>query len=200
MTLFSATITLLLIMDPLGNIPIFLSVLSSVEEHKRSWIIIRESIIAFLILCLFLFAGESILAGFHISEPALTIAGGIILFLLSIKMVFPSQVNEHLTESTLGEPFIVPLAMPLLAGPSAIAIVLLFATQEPEQMSLWVLAIALSCLISMLTLMVSNPLRRLLGEKGLVAMERLMGMLLIALSVQMFLNGISEFFGLGKIA
>lgn len=127
MTLYTATITLLLIMDPLGNIPLFLSVLSHVTPSKRKRIILRETFIALVILIIFLFFGKYILEGMHISQPALEIAGGIILFLISIRMIFPDHSQDHKTRD-ITEPFIVPLAIPLIAGPSTMTMVILLAT------------------------------------------------------------------------
>ena len=131
MTLYTATITLILVMDPLGNIPIFLSTLNFVNPARRKFIILRETFIAFLILTAFLFFGQYILEGMQISEPALSIAGGIILFLIAIRMIFPSEENQQVKQHT--EPFIVPLAIPFIAGPSTMAMVMLFANQAPQK-------------------------------------------------------------------
>lgn len=192
MNLYTATTTLVLVMDPLGNVPVFISILNSVDPAKRSKIILRESFFAFIILIAFLFGGQHILNSLSISEPALGIAGGIILFLIALKMIFPSD-DEHVERQT-GEPFIVPLAIPLLAGPSAIATVLLFVTQYPEKMFTWFMAVILSSIVVTIILLFSNTLRKILGQKGLVALERLMGMILTTVAVQMFLSGVSNYF------
>lgn len=194
MSIYTATITLLLVMDPLGNIPIFLSVLNSVEASRRSKVILRESFFAYLILLLFLFAGQHILTGLHITESALGIAGGIILFLIALKMIFPP--TEEQKEKQIGEPFIVPLAIPLTAGPSAIATVLLLTTQQPTLLASWFIAISIAIVICTAILLCANPLRRVLGQKGLLALERLMGMILTTVAVQMFLDGINHYFKL----
>lgn len=191
MTLFSATITLFLVMDAFGNIPIFISILSSVDSKRRALIILRESFFAYCFLLLFLYFGRNILHGLGISEPALGIAGGIILFLIAIKMIFPSHDGNK--EPQIGEPFIVPLAIPLLAGPSAMAMVLLFATQYPDKLHLWFLAVTIASVAAMLVLLFASMLRKYLGQKGLIAMERLMGMVLTTVAVQMFLDGIQHF-------
>lgn len=193
MTIYSATITLILVMDPLGNIPIFLSILNTVEASRRIPILLRESLIAFFVLVLFLLCGRLIMKGLNVSQPALEIAGGIVLFLISLKMVFPTNEDSS-RERMIGEPFVVPLAIPLLAGPSALATVLLFATEEPTKLPIWFVAIAFASIVSTLILLFANSLRRLLGQKGLIAIERLMGMILITLSVQMFLSGIDLYF------
>jgi multiple antibiotic resistance protein len=196
MTLYTATITLILVMDPLGNVPIFLSVLNPIDPKRRAKIILRETFIAFLILCSFLFVGQGILHSFSITQPALGIAGGIILFLIAIKMIFPAEHDAppHRTrEKITGEPFIVPLAVPLIAGPSAMATILLFTSQSPDKTGIYLIALMLASGVCTLTLLFSNQLRKLLGEKGLIALERLMGMLLTTLAVQMFLNGLGEY-------
>ena len=180
-------------MDPLGNVPLFLSLLNQVDSKRRIIIILRESLFAFLILTIFLFGGDDILEGLHITEQALGIAGGIILFLIAIKMIFPPESNNK-PERVIGEPFIVPLAIPLIAGPSAMTTVILFASQEPEHSGKWFIALALASAISTLTLLFADHLRKLLGQKGLIALERLMGMVLTTVAVQMFLTGLETYF------
>ena len=196
MTLQAATITLILVMDPLGNIPVFLSVLNPIEAKRRPWIILRETFIAFLILTVFLFGGQGILNGLNITQHALGISGGIILFLIAIKMIFPQpdSATSKSRESFSGEPFVVPLAIPLIAGPSAMATILLFTSQAPDQSMTYFIALTLASIVCALTLLFSNQLRKLLGQKGLIAVERLMGMILTTLAVQMFLNGIAQYF------
>lgn len=192
MTLYTAAITLFLVMDPLGNIPIFLSILNPVEAKRRSSIILRETFIAFLILTAFIFAGQNILNGLSITQPALSISGGIILFLIAIKMIFPTQYGENLRsrEPVSGEPFIVPLAIPLIAGPSAMATILLFANKSPDQLMTCFAALTIASIACTTTLLFASQLRKILGQKGIIALERLMGMILTTLAVQMFLNGI----------
>ncbi len=193
MSIYSAAITLVFVMDPLGNIPVFLSALSHVETKRRYWVILRESIFAFLILCAFLFFGDNILSGLGISQQALSISGGIILFLIAIKMIFPPEENGRLEKNSV-EPFIVPLAIPLIAGPSALAMVMLFASQSQNHLSDSFIALIIASTISTLILLIAPQLRRLLGQRGLIAIERLMGMILTAIAVQMFLGGLEKFF------
>ncbi len=190
MTLYSAIITLVLVMDPLGNVPLFLSVLNSVDPKRRQRIIMRESFIAFLILTIFLFFGQYILDTMHISQPALSIAGGIILFLISIRMIFPHP--DEVKSKQIGEPFIVPLAVPLIAGPSTMTMVMLLGNQEPSAMTEWFIALATAWFITTVILVFSDVLRKLLGERGLTAIERLMGMILTTMAVQMFLTGFEQ--------
>jgi multiple antibiotic resistance protein len=194
MTLYTATITLLLVMDPLGNIPVFLAVLKSIDPKKRQKIILRESFFAFLILTLFLFFGQYILEGMHISESALEVAGGIILFLIAIRMIFPQQPNDDSIPSQ--EPFIVPLAIPFIAGPSTMTVVMLLGSQSPAGLGYWFIALATACLITTGILVFADYLRKILGERGLTAIERLMGMILTTMAVQMFLTGLQQFFHL----
>ena len=196
MTLYTATITLIFVMDPLGNIPIFLSILKNVSTSRRSWIILRETFIALIILTAFLFFGKYILEGMQISQPALTIAGGIVLFLISVPMIFPHDDEEKTNTKFSGEPFIVPLAVPLIAGPSTMAMVMLFANQQPHHIWLMFLALFIAWFISTIIIVFSVSLRKFLGERGLIAIERLMGMILTTMAVQMFLTGIGQFFHL----
>lgn len=194
MSIITATITLFLIMDPLGNIPIFLSVLKGVEQSRRRRIILRETFIALIILTAFLFWGQYILHGMQISMPALSIAGGIILFLIAIKMIFPQTEEEK--SKNMGEPFIVPLAVPMIAGPSTMAMVMLMATREPTKMWEWAIALFIAWSLSTVILLCGEFLRKILGDQGLIAVERLMGMILTTMSVQMFLTGVATFFHL----
>ena len=196
MTIYSAAITLFLVMDPLGNVPIFLSILNPFDSKRRAWIILRESMIAFVILTVFMFAGQRILNVLHITTPALGIAGGIILFLIAIKLIFPPEEgSSSRSERQIGEPFIVPLAIPLTAGPSALATVLLIATQHPDKMGHWFLSLVLASSATTVILLFSGILKKILGEKGLIAMERLMEMLLPTVAVQMVLTGIQQYLG-----
>jgi len=192
MTLYSATATLILVMDPLGNIPMFLSILRHITPGKRKRIILRETFIALLVLTIFLFFGNLILKGMNISPPALAISGGIILFLISIRMIFPDHTHEGRI-SYKEEPFIVPLAVPLIAGPSTMTVVMLLATQAPQHISLWFLALLIAWFISTVILVFADSLSKILGERGLTAIERLMGMILTTMAVQMFLTGLGDF-------
>lgn len=193
MEIISAATLLFLVMDPLGNIPIFLSVLEDVEPERRTRILVRELVLAFLVLLLFLFCGKYVLGFLQLSEQAIRIAGGIILFLIALKMVFPVKRSAYASEEIQGEPLLVPLAIPMVAGPSAMAILMLMATNSPDRMLDWTLALFLAWSLSSIILVSANGLKRFLGKRGLIAMERLMGMLLIALAVQMLLEGISDY-------
>jgi multiple antibiotic resistance protein len=189
MSTLSATVLLFLVLDPLGNIPFFLCVLQKVDEHRRKTIILREMGIAFGVLALFLFCGQYLLLLLQISEPSLSIAGGIILFIIAIRMIFYG--SEKVFDDILhGEPFIVPLAIPSVAGPSALATVLLLMARDPARWLDWLIALAAACALCGIILLLSNRLISLLGERVLVAIERLMGMILTTVAVEMFLSAV----------
>src|SRR5262245_27455451 len=190
MSIVSSALLLLLVMDPLGNIPAFLSALKDVDPARQPRIVIRELLIALGIMIVFLFAGQVVLGLFHISESALTIAGGVILILIALRMVFPSA--DRPSEDVTGEPFIVPLAIPFVAGPSLLATELLLMSREPSRWRDWLLALIGAWLATAIILMLASRLRAFLSQKGLVALERLMGMVLVAIAVQMFLSGIEH--------
>lgn len=179
-------------MDPIGNIPMFLSILRQVDEHRRKRIILRELLIAFLVLALFLFFGKYVLAALHITEPALGIAGGVVLFLIAVRMIFPWGRDQSV-EVHQEEPLVVPLAIPLMAGPSAMATVILLSNQAPGRIWIWLLALAIASASALVVLLSAEILRRRLGSRFLVAIERLMGMILATLSVQMLLTGIHDY-------
>ncbi len=189
--MISAAVLLFLVMDPLGNIPFFLSALKPVEPARQTFVIVRELLIALGVLVLFLFLGQHILNLLGISEPALTLSGGVILFLIALRMIFPSH-ETSMREDVSGEPFIVPLAIPYVAGPSALATELLLMSREPERWLEWLIALALAWGASSVILLCSGYLRRVLGEKGVTALERLMGMILVAVSIQMVLSGVKK--------
>ncbi len=192
MEIISAAVMLFLIMDPLGNLPIFLSILKHIDKKRRRTVMIRELLIALFVMLLFLFLGEQILGFLNLKQEAVSIAGGIILFLIAIKMIFPSEGG--LTGLAVGEePFIVPMAIPLLAGPSILAALLLLAHQNPDKMLEWSIALIIAWAVSAFILMFYEAFNRILGEKGLAAVERLMGMLLVMISVQMLLDGIADY-------
>ena len=194
MSILSAAVLLFVVMDPLGNVPPFLVALRDVEPSRRRHVVLRELVIAFAILLSFLLAGPYVLEVFHVSEPSLRIAGGVILFLIALRMIFGGEEGVF-AETPETEPFIVPLAVPYLAGPSAIATVTLLVTQEPERWVQWLAALACAWLASAVILSFASDLSRLLGRHGLTAIERLMGMLLTAVAIQMSLDGLEAYLG-----
>ncbi|GAB2641286.1 YhgN family NAAT transporter [Vibrio panuliri] len=195
MDILSAATLLFLIMDPLGNLPIVLSILKHLEPKRRRIVLIRELFFALAILLLFLFAGKSIMAFLHVQPETLSISGGIILFIIAIKMIFPAAGS--VTGLAAGEePFIVPMAIPMLAGPSVIAALLLLSSQNPNNLIELSGAVVLAWGATFVILMFSGVLHRLLGERGLKAVERLMGLLLVMISTQMFLDGMKSYMGM----
>lgn len=188
----TAAVTLFLIMDPLGNVPLFNAVLSNLEPNRRSKVVARELIIALAILMGFLFAGNSILAFLGLTPSSLNIAGGVLLFIISLRMIFPGKPDNR-NDLKLDDPFIVPLAVPLTAGPSTIAVLLLLSSKHPDQIIEWSLALFMAWFVGMVILVTSPKILALIGEKGSRALERLMGMILVILATQMLLNGIRDF-------
>jgi multiple antibiotic resistance protein len=192
MDIFAAATLLFLVMDPLGNIPLFLSVLKQVHEKRRNLVLRRELIIAYIVLLMFLVLGPYILSFLQVSQEAIRIGGGIVLFVIALKMVFPQEAGL-LGKTPAGEPFIVPLAIPLMAGPSSLAMIMLMRkSAEGQCLELW-LAVTAAWIVSAAILLASKKLYRLLGEKGLFAIERLMGMVLIIMAVQMLLEGTAQY-------
>ncbi|GBL03823.1 YhgN family NAAT transporter [Glaciecola sp. KUL10] len=187
--ILAAATMLFLIMDPLGNLPIYMSVLKTIEPKRRRIVIIRELCIALIILLIFLHSGQVLLDFLQIKQETVSIAGGIILFLIALRMIFPPP-GGVMGLPAGGEPFIVPLAVPMIAGPSTMAALILLSNQKPNMMTEWTIALCAAWLVSALILSMSNVVHRILGEKGLNAVERLMGMILIMVAIQMLLNGI----------
>ena len=189
MSTLSAGILLFLIMDPLGNIPFFLSLLKNVLAERLGEGEIRELIIALIVLFFFLFSGKYLLSALQLKAESVGIAGGIVLFLIGIRMIFPPR-DGVFGGDVDAEPFIVPMAIPAVAGPSTMAAVMLLANGNPGRTVDWSIALFLAWLATSVLLVSSTYLYRWLGASVLVAVERLMGMLLVALSVQMFLDGV----------
>ena len=192
MTLISVAVLMFLVMDPLGNIAFFIAALANVDPKRQRTVIIRELIIALVVLIVFLFVGRSFLQLLGISSDALTIAGGVILLLIALRMIFP-DVEKPLKEHVTGEPFIVPLAIPYVAGPSAMATEMLLMNREPDRWPEWLLAIFLAWLACSVILYFASGLRRYLTDRGLIAVERLMGMVLVTVAVQMLMTGARSF-------
>jgi MarC family membrane protein len=188
----SAVVLLLLVTDPFGNVPLVNAMLAGVPAPRRRLVILRECAIAFALLITFMLFGHKFLEVMHLSQTSLTIAGGVILFMIAIRMVFPGT-GGALAGEPQGEPFIVPLAIPFIAGPSALATVMLMATREPAKLGMWALAITVTLTFVTLILLAGERLQRLMGDRLMQAIERLMGLILTAMAVEMLLGGIREF-------
>src|SRR5688572_4541726 len=186
----TAAATLFFVMDPLGNIAVFNGVLSRFAPRRRAQITARELVIALAIMLVLLFAGTRILNFLGLTQPSLNIAGGVLLFIIALRMIFPGGGEVATVKD---EPFIVPLAMPMVAGPSTIAILLLLSSTEPERIWEWCTALVIAWVAATMILTASPFLLRVFGDRGLRALERLMGMLLVLLATQLLLNGVREF-------
>lgn len=195
---FGMTLSMFFLMDAIGNVPIFIALLKNLPPRRQRIIIIRELLIALATIILFYFIGQIFLNALGISNQSLRISGGIILFLIAIKMIFPAKESVE-PVALQSDPLIVPLAIPLIAGPAILAAVMIYSGQELP--ALYTLsAITIAWFFSTLILVSAPFLQRILGEKGLVALERLMGLILTLIAVQMFLDGISGFVDCTRIS
>ena len=192
-TFASATILLLLITGPIGNIPVFASALAHVQPQRRPWVIVREVFIAFLLLLAFMFLGEGFLRVMNLSAMSLQLGGGVILFLIALRMVFPPPLTKETAPDQIGEPLIVPLAVPAIAGPSALATVLLLVSQAPDRRWEWIAALCVTMIVCAVVLVLAERIQRIAGDRFVKALERLMGLVLVALSIEMMLRGIQVF-------
>jgi multiple antibiotic resistance protein len=194
-TVTSAAILLFLVMDPLGNVAFFLSALRKVPPQRQRRVILRELLFALIALLIFMFLGRYAMDVLGLSEPALGVAGGVILLLIALRMIFPSR--EHpLEEDIDAEPFIVPLAIPYVAGPSSMATVMLLMSREPQRWPEWLAAVLLAWGASVPIIVAGSALRGLLGHRGLIAVERLMGLILVTIAVEMLMTGVTRYLAL----
>jgi MarC family membrane protein len=189
----SNAVLLFLVIDPFGLIPVYLTLMKRVPPERRLPVLLRELTIALVALVLFLFAGKYLLALLRISESSLAVSGGLILFLIALPMVFPAIKLGFQSEGA-AEPFIVPLAMPLFAGPSALTLVMLMGSDKSGAWPQWLAAVVAAWLAASVVVVLGSAIARLIGDRGLVALERLMGMFLVAMAVEMLLSGLSAYF------
>ncbi len=192
LSLTSAIVILFLVIDPFGNIPLFVSVLRNVAPERRTWVVLREWLIALALLLGFVFAGEGVLRLFGLTDPSLNIAGGTILFLIALGMIFRPGVGAFGSHPE-GEPLIVPLAVPAIAGPGTMATVIVLASRAPERALEWTVAIAVAMLASLVVLVFAERLARYVDKRALAAVERLFGLILTAFAIEMVLRGIAAF-------
>ncbi len=194
MSLLNAIILLFLVIDPIGNAITSIVLLKDLPPRRKNIVVIRESLVAFIILVFFLYIGKHLLSVLNINEPALTISGAVVLFLISIRMIFTPK--EGIFGDTIeGEPFIFPIATPFLAGPSAIAIVLLLASKNPDRHFDWLIALFIIWVITLICLLAGNLIFKVFRKRGALALQKLLGMILITLSIQLFIDGIKDYLG-----
>jgi MarC family membrane protein len=190
----SALVLLLLVLDPIGSLPIFISVMRNVAPERRTRVALRESAIAFAVLLLFMLTGQAFLGLMRLSERSLEVAGGVILLIIAVRMIFASGAEIYAADAKGREPLIFPLAVPLLAGPSAMATVLLLASRQPERLFTWVGALTVAMLFSAAVLLGADRIRRWIGSSMVSAIEKLMGLVLTAIAVEMILAGLKRYF------
>jgi MarC family membrane protein len=190
--LISSFVLLTLVVDPFGNLPIVNGLVANVAPERRRRVILRECLLAYLVLLAFMFFGQGFLALLRLSQLALSIAGGVILFLIALRMVFHAP-DAIFGEPSAGEPFIVPLAIPFIAGPSAIATVMLLASRESVRTWVLVVALTMAVAVTALVLAAGDAIQRRIGQRAVEAIQRLMGLILTAIAVQMLLDGIRQF-------
>jgi MarC family membrane protein len=193
-TFFSALVLLLLVLDPFGSLPIFISVMRGVDPARRTRVALREVSIAFGVLFAFMFGGQGFLTVMRLSERSLEVAGGVILLIIAVRMIFASGGEIYAADGGQREPFIFPLAVPLLAGPSAMATVLLLASRQPERLLDWMGALTVAMTVSGVVLLGADRIRKLLGSSMVSAIEKLMGLVLTAIAVEMILAGLKRYF------
>lgn len=191
MEIFGIAALIFLVTDPFGNIAIFIAALKNVPAKRRLWVAARELVLALALLLLFLTFGDKVLSALGLSREATAIAGGIILFVIAMRLIFPGPQGV-LGDVPDGEPMLVPLATPAVAGPSALAV--LMTLRNTHDGPLWELyaAVLLAWAATAFILLQASLLQRFLGPRGLTAVERLMGMLLIMLSVDMLLDNLQS--------
>jgi MarC family membrane protein len=192
MKMLSMAFALFLLMDPIGNIPLFISLLKNIDPRRQRIIILRELLIALAVMIIFHFIGDFLLDALNVNQYTVLLSGGIVLFILSLKMIFPSRKDADVEAPFEKEPLIVPLAIPLVAGPAVLAAIMLYSKQE-ENSLVTISAICIAWVVSTLILLASMRLKKLLGWRGIIACERLMGLVLMMLAVQMFLEGITQY-------
>jgi len=193
-SIWPAAVLLFFLMDPIGNIPVMLTIMKDIDPRRQRKILAREMFMALIILLIFLFAGRPLLSFLHLEQEAVTISGGIILLIIGLRMIFPQQ-HGLMGYQPQGEPFLVPIAIPLVAGPSVLAMLILMTTSQPGNMTNWFFALIIAWFFTSLLLQLAPFLLKFLKQRGLTALERLMGMILVMLAVQMLLDGFKELFG-----
>lgn len=189
-TIFAVAFALFLLMDPIGNIPIYLTILAEIDYKRRTRIIIRETVIALVVIFLFAIFGDFLMEFLSISRESIFLAGGIVLFIMALKMIFPEKGTLLESFGVDGEPLIFPLAVPLVAGPSVLAAVMIYSAQLETPLILFA-AIIIAWIASTAILLSASYLQKWLGTKGIKALERLMGLILMLIAINMILQGVN---------
>ncbi|MFN0065023.1 MAG: MarC family protein [Chlamydiales bacterium] len=190
------TFLFLIILDPLGNVPIFVGVLKHLNHERQRLVIIREMLIALGVMIGFLFLGEAFFHFLHVDEHSLRITGGIILFLIAIPMIFSTPFEAEKRSVSRSEPLIVPLAIPAIAGPAILATITLYGAGVLQNKVTVFIAILIAWLLTLPILLLSPLLKKWMGDNGLTAIERLFGYLVILISAQMILQGLCGAFNI----
>jgi MarC family membrane protein len=193
-TFLSALVLLLLVLDPFGSLPVFIAVMRNVAPERRARVALRESALAFAVLLLFMLTGQWFLMLMHLSERSLEVAGGVILLIIAMRMIFATGGEIYASDGKGREPLIFPLAVPLLAGPSAMATVLLLASRQPERLLAWIGALTVAMVVSATVLLGADRIRQWIGSSMVSAIEKLMGLVLTAIAVEMILAGLKRYF------
>jgi MarC family membrane protein len=193
-TFLSALVLLLLVLDPFGSLPIFISVMRNVAPERRTRVALRESALAFTVLVSFMLTGQWFLTLMRLSERSLEVAGGVILLIIAVRMIFATGGEVYASDGKGREPLIFPLAVPLLAGPSAMATVLLLASRQPERLLTWIGALTVAMVVSAAVLLGADRIRSWIGSSMVSAIEKLMGLVLTAIAVEMILAGLKRYF------
>jgi len=193
-TFLSALVLLLLVLDPLGSLPVFIAVMRNVAPERRTRVALRESALAFAALVFFMLTGQWFLTLMRLSERSLEVAGGVILLIIAMRMIFATGGEIYAADGQGREPLIFPLAVPLLAGPSAMATVLLLASRQPERLLAWIGALTVAMLFSAAVLIGADRIRKWIGSSMVSAIEKLMGLVLTAIAVEMILAGLKRYF------
>lgn len=188
MSWFTTTISMFLIMNSIGHITAFLELVDSLDTKKRQVIVVREMLIALIFMMFFYFIGDLLLKALGINDQTISLAGGLILFLIAIRMIFP---RKGLKANKNSEPFIFPIAMPMIAGPSILTTIMLYSYQKHDNAKV-IISILIAWIFSITILLFAQNIKNILGQRALIAIERLMGLLLTMMAVEMLLLGIKS--------
>ncbi len=196
-SIFTIALTLFFVIDAFGNIPLFLTFLKRVDKKRMCFVAARELFFALIIMILFHYVGQALLNLLDIQTNTVRIAGGTILFLIAIRLIFSHEEDRSKGWGS-GAPFIVPLATPIIAGPSVLAVIMIYAQQEPSDLIV-LSAIFFAWLVSSVIYFFAMPIHRLIGDTVLLACQRLMGLIVALIAVEMFLQGMKDLILTGKV-